>query len=68
MKTTTRGEKDRRIRELERQVIVLQSKLDAFFTGDVPQNASLDHMILAKAGRVRLQERAKQAALLTKPV
>jgi hypothetical protein len=47
--------------------MLLQSKLDSFFTGDVPQNATLDHMILAKYGRIRLTERAKQAALLSKP-
>lgn len=42
----------------------LRSLLDAFWTGNVPDNATLDHMVLAKAGRLRLAEKAKVCALL----
>jgi hypothetical protein len=51
---------------LEAENATLQSKLEAFFTGDVPDHASLDHLILAKAGRQRLAEKVKVAALLSK--
>lgn len=43
----------------------LQSLLDTFWTGDIPSGASLEHMVLAKAGRLRLQEKAKVCALLS---
>lgn len=42
----------------------LRSLLDSFWTGNVPENATLDHMVLAKAGRLRLAEKAKVCALL----
>ena len=51
---------------LQAKVAYLQSKLDSFWTGDVPENATLDHMILAKYGRQRLSEKAKKPALLVK--
>lgn len=41
-----------------------RSLVECFFTGDVPRNASLNHMILAKYGRVRLQEISKTPVLL----
>lgn len=56
-----------KVKELERENMLLASKLSSFFTGDVPQHATIDHMILAKAGRQRLQEKAKTAVLLAKP-
>jgi hypothetical protein len=56
----------RRVEELEKQTMFLQSKIDAFFTGDVPNNATLDHLLLAKYGRIRLAEKAKTAVLLSK--
>lgn len=42
----------------------LTGLLDSFWTGNVPDNATLDHMVLAKAGRLRLEEKAKVCALL----
>jgi hypothetical protein len=68
------GAKTMRLNELERENRILksenkllQSKLDSFFTGDVPHHATFDHVILAQYGRKRLAERTRQAALLTKP-
>lgn len=52
-------------RKLEAYIEHLESKLEAFFTGDVPQNATFDHMILAKYGRIRLTEKSKVPALLS---
>lgn len=59
---------------LEENIVTLQdelsfqtSLLNSFWTGDIPDNASLNHMILAKAGRHRLQEKAKVCALLEQP-
>lgn len=42
----------------------LQSLIDSFFTGDVPESASLEHLILAKWGRKRIEEQRSQPALL----
>ena len=55
-----------RVCDLQDERDWLQSKLDSFFTGDVPNGASFDHMILAKYGRIRLIEKSKQPALLVK--
>lgn len=57
---------EQRVKELEAENVLLKSLLQSFWTGDVPQLATLDHMILAKAGRQRLIEKAKTAALLSK--
>lgn len=43
-----------------------ESLLDAFFTGNVPAGASLNHIILAQWGRKRLDARVKTPALLVK--
>lgn len=56
-----------RVVEAEAQVVYLQSLLDSFWTGDVPSNASFDHLILAKAGRQRLKETGKTPALFQPP-
>jgi uncharacterized coiled-coil protein SlyX len=53
------------IEKLEKYATHLESKLEAFKTGNVPENATLDHMLLAKYGRIRLNERAKTAVLLS---
>lgn len=50
--------------QLEAENKFLHSLLESFWTGDVPENASLDHLVLAKAGRLRLQELRKKPALL----
>ena len=44
----------------------LRSLLDSFWTGNVPDDATLDHMVIAKAGRLRLEEKAKVCALLSR--
>lgn len=49
---------------LQDKVEFLESLLSSFWTGDVPEDATLDHMILAKAGRGRIEERVKVCALL----
>lgn len=53
-----------RVLRAESEVLRLQSMLEAFFTGDVPDGASVDHLILAKWGRKRLEEKKQQPALL----
>lgn len=60
------AELKQRVVQLEAENRLLQSKLQTFFTGDIPQGATIDHMILAKYGRIRILEKAKQPALLTK--
>lgn len=55
------------ILDLEAKTEYLQSLLDSFWSGDVPRNASFDHLILAKAGRQRLKETGKTPALLQPP-
>jgi hypothetical protein len=47
------------------EVAFQKSLLDSFWTGDVPDDATLDHLVLAKAGRQRLEEKAKRCALLS---
>jgi hypothetical protein len=56
-----------RVLDLQNEVDWLTSKLESFFTGNVPPGASLEHMLLAQWGRKRLDEKAKQPALLVKP-
>jgi hypothetical protein len=48
------------------EITHLKSLLESFWTGDVPQNATLDHMKLAKYGRQRLAEIGKTPALLVR--
>lgn len=57
--------KSKTLKELEAENAFLASLLNSFWTGDVPENASLDHLVLAKAGRHRLQEMSKKPVLLT---
>lgn len=47
----------------------LQSLVDAFFTGDVPEGGTLEHAILAQWGRKRIAEKRvnKLAVLFKKP-
>jgi hypothetical protein len=56
----------RRVRQLEEENKLLQSKLNTYFTGDVTQNATLYHLLLSKYCRIRLAEKAKTPALLAK--
>lgn len=56
-----------RVIELEEENERLQSLVDTFFSGNVPQNAGPDHFVLAKWGRRRLEDMRTQpsvAALL----
>lgn len=43
-----------------------KSLVASFWTGDVPEDATLDHLVIAKAGRLRLEEKAKVCALLSR--
>ena len=52
------------IGKLQDDVLFQRGLLESFWTGDVPDNATLDHMVIAKAGRLRLQEKARVCALL----
>lgn len=65
---------DKSIAELKERVVKAEalvshyeSLLNSFWTGNVPENASFEHMILASAGKERLAKKAKRAALLVKP-
>lgn len=60
-------QQDAALKAANERIALLESKLESFFTGDVPQHATFDHVILAQYGRKRLAERTRQAALLTKP-
>lgn len=53
-----------RVLDAESYAQQLESMLNSFWTGDVPSNATLDHMVLAKWGRKRLEEKVKTPALL----
>lgn len=57
-----------RVLVAEARVAHLQSLVDAFYSGEVPEVGTFDHHILAKWGRRRLDERVKTAALLASPV
>lgn len=59
------------IAELKTRVLAAEAERDfyrslveTFFTGDIPDGACLDHLVLAKYGRMRLQSLSKQPALL----
>lgn len=53
-----------RLRDAEAQNEFMRSLLDTFFTGDVPAQPSLQHLVLARWGRKRLEELKTQPALL----
>lgn len=53
-----------RLRDAEARCELMQSLLDTFFTGDVPDSPTFDHFVLAKWGRKRLEELRSQPALL----
>lgn len=58
------SELKQRVTEAEAENTHLKSLLDSFFSGDVPDSASLTHMVLAKWGRKRLEEMGRTPALL----
>lgn len=49
------------------RALIAESKVESFFTGDIPDNATLDHMVMAKYGRKRHADLAKIPALLVSP-
>ena len=51
-----------RVLEAEARANFAQSLVDAFFTGQAPEGANFDHIIMAQWGRKRLEEKAKQKA------
>lgn len=53
------------VKELQTELAYANSLMLSFWTGDVPDDATLDHMVIAKAGRFRLEEKAKVCALLS---
>lgn len=57
-----------RVRVAEARADHLQSLVDAFYTGDVPEGGSLEHAMLAQWGRRRKAEKnANKLAVLLKP-
>lgn len=48
----------------ERERDLYRSMVESFFTGDVPENACPEHLILARWGRKRHEENRTTAALL----
>jgi hypothetical protein len=54
-----------KIKSLEDKCSYLESLLNSFWTGHIPNGASLGHMILAKSGRERLEKLRKKPVLLT---
>lgn len=54
-----------RVLSAEAEATELRSMLDAFFTGNVPDDATLQHVILAQWGRKRLDEKKRNGVLLT---
>lgn len=53
-----------RLKEAEAERDYYMSLVGAFFTGEVPKQAALQHFILAKWGRRRLEEQKELPALL----
>lgn len=57
---------EKAIESLQEELAFKDSLLASFWTGDIPDDATLDHMVIAKAGRLRLEEKAKVCALLSR--
>jgi hypothetical protein len=53
-----------RVVDAEQKAEHYRSLLETFFTGDIPDNATFDHLILAAWGRRRLEELSAQPSLL----
>jgi len=53
-----------RVVDAEQMAEHYRSLLETFFTGDIPDNATFDHLILAKWGRKRLEDQKSQPSLL----
>ena len=52
------------IARLREELEFERSLVASFWTGDIPEDATLDHLVIARAGRKRLEEKAKSCALL----
>lgn len=53
-----------RVLEAENRAAYFESLVDAFFSGETPDGANLNHFILAQWGRKRLDEKQNQVAAL----
>lgn len=53
-----------RVLNAEAELAFYKSLVGAFFTGDVPDGAALQHFILAQWGRKRLEEQKDLPSLL----
>ncbi len=58
------SELKQRVMDAEAERDYHKSLVESFFSGDVPERASLSHFLMAKWGRKRLEELSKQPALL----
>ncbi len=61
---TTTATLKQRLKEAEAERDYYKSLVGAFFTGEVPAQAALQHFIIAKWGRMRLEEQRNLPALL----
>lgn len=55
-----------RVLEAESKAAYYQSLVDAFFSGESPDGANFNHIIMAQWGRKRLAEKVKQTPALLK--
>ena len=53
-----------RVMDAEERADYYESLVNAFFTGETPDGANLNHFILAQWGRKRLDEKQVQVAAL----
>lgn len=60
------GDLKERIIEAETRAAYYESLVDAFFSGQSPDGANFNHIIMAQWGRKRLAEKVKQTAALLK--
>lgn len=58
------AELKQRLIEAEEAAAYYHSLVETFFTGDIPNGASINHLVMAKWGRKRLEEQKSTAALL----
>lgn len=61
---TTQAKLKLLLKEAEAERDYYKSLVGAFFTGEVPEQAALQHFIIAKWGRKRLEEQKNLPALL----
>ena len=66
MAKTTIAEWKQRVMDAEEGAAYLGSLVEAFMTGELPNNASLQHHVMAQWGRKRLESMRKTPALLVR--